>query len=186
MRRIHLSLLIGALLALPVAVLAADDSRPVTSATVKQDAKAAGVAIKRGAKNFGVAVKHTAVKIGHAAKDFGVKVAAATKQGAHDVNTQPKDWRRFLRLNYSSEVEELMRGPWRKELESGACKSIAQIATREKANETYVNKLLQLTFLAPSLIDAIVEGRQTERLSLSSIRKVSLPIDWSKQRRLLA
>jgi hypothetical protein len=59
-------------------------------------------------------------------------------------------------------------------------------AAREKANETYVGKLLHLTFLAPSLIDAIVEGRQTERLTLSSIRKVSLPIDWSEQCQLFA
>jgi hypothetical protein len=91
MRRIHLSLLIGALLALPVAVLAADGSRPVTSATLKQDAKSAGMTVKKDTKIFGVAVKHTAIKIGHAAKEFGVKVAAATKQGAHDVNTKPKD-----------------------------------------------------------------------------------------------
>ena len=75
---------------------------------------------------------------------------------------------------------------WRKELESGACKSIAQIANREKANECYIGKLLQLTFLAPNIIDAILDGRQTERLSLSSIRKTSLPIDWSQQRRLFA
>jgi hypothetical protein len=73
---------------------------------------------------------------------------------------------------------------WRTELESGACKSIVQIATREKANESYVGKLIQLTFLAASVIDDILEGRQTERLSLSSIRKISLPMDWSQQRRL--
>jgi hypothetical protein len=73
---------------------------------------------------------------------------------------------------------------WRTELESGACKSITQIATREIPNESYVGKLIQFTFLAPSLIDAILAGRQTERLSLSSIRKISLPMDWLLQRRL--
>lgn len=91
MRRIHLSLLIGGVLALPVAALAADDSQPVTNATLRQDAKSAGVTIKKDAKTFAVAVKHTAIKIGHAAKEFGLKVAAAAKQSAHDVNTKPKD-----------------------------------------------------------------------------------------------
>ncbi|MGO9038296.1 MAG: hypothetical protein ACLPQI_07085 [Steroidobacteraceae bacterium] len=64
------------------------------------------------------------------------------------------------------------------------CRSIAQLAAREQTNETYVGKLLQLTFLAPDLIESILEGRQTERLSLSTIRKISLPIDWTEQRRL--
>lgn len=73
---------------------------------------------------------------------------------------------------------------WRTQLESGVCTSIAQIAAREQNNETYVGKLLQLTFLAPGLIESIVEGCQTERLSLSTIRKISLPIDWTEQRRL--
>jgi len=73
---------------------------------------------------------------------------------------------------------------WRTQLESGLCTSIAQLAAREQTNETYVGKLLQLTFLAPGLIDAIVEGRQAERLSLASIRRILLPIDWSAQRRL--
>ncbi len=73
---------------------------------------------------------------------------------------------------------------WRTQLKSGVCRSIAQLAAREQTNETYVGKLLQLTFLAPDLIESILEGRQTERLSLSTIRKISLPIDWTEQRRL--
>jgi hypothetical protein len=91
MRRIHLSLLIGAALALPIAAYAADGSQTRTNSTLTQDAKSAGRTIKKDAKSFGIAVKHTAIKIGHAARDFGRNVAAATKKGAKEVTAKVKD-----------------------------------------------------------------------------------------------
>ena len=91
MRKIQLSLFVGAALALAGAAVAADGSRPITNATLRQDAKSFGATVKKDAKVFGVAVKHTAVEIGHAAKDFGLKVADATKKGAHEVNAKTKD-----------------------------------------------------------------------------------------------
>ena len=91
MRRIQLSLLVGAAFTLAGTAAAAGGSRPITNATLRQDAKSFGATVKKDAKVVGVAVKHTAVEIGHAAKDFGLKVADATKKGAHEVDAKTKD-----------------------------------------------------------------------------------------------
>ena len=84
MRRVHLSLLIFTVLCMPLAVSAADDSRPAAQASLKQQAGTFGATVRKDAKSFGVAIRHTATSIGHAAKDFWGKVTAATRQGAHE------------------------------------------------------------------------------------------------------
>jgi hypothetical protein len=46
----------------------------------------------------------------------------------------------------------------------------------------YVNGLLRLAFLSPDLTEAILDGRQSERLCLAAIRADPVPLAWSEQR----
>jgi len=43
---------------------------------------------------------------------------------------------------------------------------------------------MPLAWLAPDLVAAILEGRQPRAVSLGSLVKRPLPLDWDEQRRL--
>ena len=47
---------------------------------------------------------------------------------------------------------------WRKLLETGAYGTIEEIAAAEKINSSYVSRLLRVTLLAPTTVEAILDG----------------------------
>jgi hypothetical protein len=51
---------------------------------------------------------------------------------------------------------------WRRMLETGRFRMLAELAAAEKINATYVSRLLRLTPLAPDIVEAILDGRQPE------------------------
>jgi hypothetical protein len=70
---------------------------------------------------------------------------------------------------------------WREMLECGECSNIKEIAALERINASYIARILRLTLLAPDLIEAIVEGRQSPDLALPILVKRLNPV-WSGQR----
>ena len=78
-------------------------------------------------------------------------------------------------------VKALARGfRWRKLLETGVYGTIEEIAAAEKINSSYVSRLLQLTLLAPDIVEAILEGRQPTVMTLAALMK-PLPLEWDRQ-----
>jgi hypothetical protein len=73
---------------------------------------------------------------------------------------------------------------WREMLEDGTYATIAEIATAEKINETYVGRVLRLTLLAPDIIEAILGGRRSVEFTLPVLMQ-PFPLDWQRQRNLL-
>jgi hypothetical protein len=69
---------------------------------------------------------------------------------------------------------------WRKMLESGEYGCSAEIAKAEKINDSYLSRILRLTLLAPSIIEAILAGRQPSTLQLDELLKPA-PVEWAKQ-----
>jgi site-specific DNA recombinase len=59
------------------------------------------------------------------------------------------------------------------------------IAAETGHDERYVSRILPLAFLAPDLIEAILEGKQVPHLSLDG-RLGNISADWSQQRMILA
>jgi hypothetical protein len=49
---------------------------------------------------------------------------------------------------------------WKRVLEDGRYRSAGEIAEAEGITRSFVNRLLQLTLLAPDIVEAILEGRQ--------------------------
>jgi hypothetical protein len=49
---------------------------------------------------------------------------------------------------------------WREMLENGTHATIAEIASAEKINASYIGRVLRLTLLAPDIVEAILDGRQ--------------------------
>lgn len=75
---------------------------------------------------------------------------------------------------------------WHALLDSGAFKSVVEIARLEGLMPTTVGRLLRLARLAPDIIDQLITGCQPRRLTLLWLMRNDIPALWSEQRRLLA
>ncbi|MEO5332578.1 MAG: hypothetical protein H7839_11185 [Magnetococcus sp. YQC-5] len=71
---------------------------------------------------------------------------------------------------------------WLKMLESGKFPSIRALAEQEKIGESYMAKVLRLTFLAPDIIERILDGCQPDAMSWRELTK-PFPMLWSEQRK---
>ena len=69
---------------------------------------------------------------------------------------------------------------WRDMLESGDYATVRDLAKVEAINESYLGRILRLTLLSPSLIEAILEGRQPPTLELDDLLQ-QFPIQWDRQ-----
>ena len=60
---------------------------------------------------------------------------------------------------------------WRQMLETGRYGTIDELAAAEKINSSYVSRVLRLTLLAPATVEAILDGRQPEGMTLPGLMK---------------
>ncbi|MDX2145764.1 MAG: recombinase family protein [Rhodospirillaceae bacterium] len=75
---------------------------------------------------------------------------------------------------------------WWAELAAGKSTSINDIAAREKLDAGDVSRMLPLAFLAPDIVEAILDGRQPVTLTAYHLKRLSsLPYDWHDQRQIL-
>jgi len=65
---------------------------------------------------------------------------------------------------------------WRRMMETGRYGTIDELAAAEKINSSYVSQLLRLTLLAPDIVEAILNGRQPEGMTLPELME---PFQWS-------
>jgi hypothetical protein len=70
---------------------------------------------------------------------------------------------------------------WRRRIESGRAKSITDLAEQESVTVAYVCRLLPLTCLAPDIVEAILDGRQSRGLKLAEMLGNG-PVVWEEQR----
>jgi site-specific DNA recombinase len=62
----------------------------------------------------------------------------------------------------------------------------AELARREKLNRSYYSRVVRLTYLAPDITRAILEGRQPPGLTAATLLEHSgLPLAWPEQRKAL-
>jgi hypothetical protein len=73
---------------------------------------------------------------------------------------------------------------WRRMLETGRYGTIAELAAAEKINESYVSRVLRLTLLAPDLVEAVLDGRQAEGVTLPQLME-PFPLVWCEQHSLI-
>jgi hypothetical protein len=79
-------------------------------------------------------------------------------------------------------LKALARAFWyQRMLDSGKYTTIGEMAAGERLDRGYLGRLLQLTLLAPDLVEAIVEGRQVEGVTLADLLE-TMPSNWSEQR----
>jgi hypothetical protein len=104
-------------------------------------------------------------------RDRGARVLATAESTPNDSSA-------------SALVKGLARGyAWRQQLLNGSVRSIAEIAKKEAISRRYVARILQLGFLAPDIIAAILSNRLPARITVDRLRG-PIPLDWNEQRRL--
>ena len=76
---------------------------------------------------------------------------------------------------------------WFEYLRTGRVATIAEIAARDRQQVSHVSRTLPLAFLAPDLIEIILDGRHPPTLIVERLkeRRKPLPMDHSEQRALL-
>jgi hypothetical protein len=69
---------------------------------------------------------------------------------------------------------------WRRMLESGRFATINELAAAENIDASYVSRVLRLTLLAPDIVQAILDGRQPEGMTLPGLMK-GVEVIWTAQ-----
>lgn len=70
---------------------------------------------------------------------------------------------------------------WKELLDDGTFGSVNDLAKHGGVDRAYVGRLLRLTLLAPDIVEAILEGREPEGLTLPDLLQ-PLPWLWEEQR----
>ena len=81
-------------------------------------------------------------------------------------------------------LRSIARGyAWRHEIMSGLIASAAEIARRENITTSFVSRLIDLSFLAPSILTAIAHGTSPVELTANKLRSLAaIPLDWQSQK----
>jgi hypothetical protein len=84
-------------------------------------------------------------------------------------------------------IKAIARGrAWFDELATGRARSLRDLAERDGITRRYIRRLVDLAFLSPQLVDAILQGRQPVALTATRLTELDLPFDWTEQHKLLA
>jgi hypothetical protein len=70
---------------------------------------------------------------------------------------------------------------WKNMLDTGRVTMVSELATAEKLDRSFVSHVLQLTLLAPELVEAILDGNQPGTSKLQPLMR-GFPVEWNKQR----
>ena len=80
----------------------------------------------------------------------------------------------------------MLANQWFTELKTGEARSVKDLVARHRVDRGDVCRILPLAFLAPDIVEAIVEGRQPMDLTATRLKRLRpLPTLWNEQRRLL-
>jgi hypothetical protein len=74
---------------------------------------------------------------------------------------------------------------WQHLLDAGEFESGSAIARAEGLHHSTVNELLRLTLLAPDIVEQLLAGRQSRRLTLIWFQRNPIPVDWQQQRQII-
>ena len=69
---------------------------------------------------------------------------------------------------------------WKQMLESGEFTTIAELAERERIAPSYMTRVLRRTWLAPDVIEAILDGQQGSKVTLARVLE-PFPMHWAEQ-----
>ena len=72
---------------------------------------------------------------------------------------------------------------WKRLLVTKKYRSVSELAEAEGLTRSFANRSLRLTLLAPDIVEAILDGRQSKGLQLEGLTR-AMPITWDEQRKM--
>ncbi len=63
--------------------------------------------------------------------------------------------------------------------------SVGDLVTRHGVDQGDISRSLPLAFLAPDIVEAILQGRQPVEPTAARLKRTRLPLSWAERRRLL-
>ena len=63
---------------------------------------------------------------------------------------------------------------------------LQDLAKRDGITRRCIRRLVNLEFLSPELVEAILHDRQPDELTATRLTELDPPLDWTEQRRLFA
>jgi hypothetical protein len=69
---------------------------------------------------------------------------------------------------------------WKRLLDSGQFATIGDLAEHEKISHSYMTRVLRLTLLAPDIVEAILDERQSPELTMARLLN-PFPAEWTEQ-----
>ncbi len=110
-----------------------------------------------------------------------VPLAVRKPRGGRKLMVAPSSTNRGPSAADTTLVKALARAfRWRRMMEAGRYGTIDEMATAEQINSSYVSRLLRLTLLAPDIVEAILDGRQPEGMTLPGLME-PFPVVWAEQ-----
>lgn len=74
---------------------------------------------------------------------------------------------------------------WKRMLESGEFATIGELAEREGIATSYMTRILRLTQLEPGIIEAVLDGRQNDAVTLARLMD-PFPMSWIEQKNIFS
>src|SRR6516162_1599090 len=85
------------------------------------------------------------------------------------------------RLNHALVLAIARAKSWMRELRSGRYADTTTIARQFQLNDAHVRRILRFGYLAPDIVEAIIEGRQPRSMTVKRLLQ-GIPCVWSDQR----
>jgi hypothetical protein len=103
----------------------------------------------------------------------------------HPTPTSPRQDQRPIRAETRAKlITAIAKGRlWLEELCAGTVDGVKQMADRENCSIRQLNRTITLAFLAPTLVQAAVDGRLPRGIGVASLR--DLPSEWTRQHQML-
>jgi len=112
--------------------------------------------------------------------------SADTVRGSGVATTQRRDIGTFVGIALGGPFAVSSYTQSDQEWSSVAMDNLGDVARREKLTGSYFVRLVRLSYLAPDITRAILDGRHPRDLSAAKLLEHSrLPLAWPEQRRLL-
>ena len=82
-------------------------------------------------------------------------------------------------------VQAIIRAwAWHESIESGKIQGIYALSKQLRLDNSFVTRILKLSFLAPDITMAILKGKEPSGLSLTKLLR-PFPDDWDEQRKMM-
>jgi hypothetical protein len=109
------------------------------------------------------------------------------RRGGQKLVVVPSDApRQPIRSRHESRLVKLLARAfyWKRLIDTGEYATLADLATAEKVNKSYLSKVLRLTLFAPDVVEVILDGTESDDLLVERLLQ-PFPVEWRKQRRWL-